>query len=226
VKYITPKLLNGKAWKMLQIRVGLKFLVDDVELFKREGNLGLTFHDIKDGKAVWSVGNCLIVARALGEALTELELFNFRREPMEANKDALQTWGYLVDRIMKNLPCDYILDSERVVNKTMAIFPRYTDTIEEQAAWEAEQILLKTKSVEQATEELLGAEQIKTIQRKRSGRPHLQEDIWAWKQVNEQGRIKADVYPEWETKTEGRNLCDPKRQFTRITAQSWLKMTK
>ncbi|MGD0610638.1 MAG: hypothetical protein ABSB41_03915 [Anaerolineales bacterium] len=57
----------------------------------------------------------------------------------------------------------------------------------------------------------------------RPGRPPSPDDEWAWAQVNEFGRSKADVFREWSER-EGvgaRNLVDPKGQFKRITKPGW-----
>lgn len=61
------------------------------------------------------------------------------------------------------------------------------------------------------------------VKKQPSGRPHLQEDIWAWQEVNEKGINPQNVYQEWMTKAEHRNLVDPLRQFKRITSPEWLK---
>jgi hypothetical protein len=57
----------------------------------------------------------------------------------------------------------------------------------------------------------------------KSGRPHLSDDEWAWKQVNEAGRNQADVYEGWLSRegVKARNLVDPKRQFKRVTKPDW-----
>ena len=55
------------------------------------------------------------------------------------------------------------------------------------------------------------------------GRPHKEEDIWAWKQVNLENRDKADVFKEWKAKrkVQARNLVDAERQFKRVTQPNW-----
>jgi hypothetical protein len=53
------------------------------------------------------------------------------------------------------------------------------------------------------------------------GRPHYEDDIWAWKQVYEENREKDEVYDEWIVKQK-RNLLDPERQFKKIMHREWL----
>ncbi len=62
-----------------------------------------------------------------------------------------------------------------------------------------------------------------TRQRGKSGRPHLQEDVWAWEQVNIYNRQRTEVYKEWRERIDvkARNLQDPERQFNRITKPEW-----
>jgi hypothetical protein len=56
------------------------------------------------------------------------------------------------------------------------------------------------------------------------GRPHLEEDVWAWKQVNELNRPREKVQEEWLNKpgVNGRHLVEPKRQFKRIIKYHWM----
>jgi hypothetical protein len=59
---------------------------------------------------------------------------------------------------------------------------------------------------------------------RRGGRPHCEDDVWAWEQVNEHGRSPTEVRKEWEDR-EGvvkRRLVDPDRQFKRIIKPDWL----
>jgi len=62
-----------------------------------------------------------------------------------------------------------------------------------------------------------------TKQRGKSGRPHLQGDIWAWEQVTTYNRPRTEVYKEWLEREDvkARNLQDPERQFDRITKSEW-----
>jgi len=60
-------------------------------------------------------------------------------------------------------------------------------------------------------------------QYRKSGRPHLPEDVWAWEQVNMYNRQRTEVYKEWHERNDvrARNLQDPERQFNRITKPEW-----
>ena len=61
-------------------------------------------------------------------------------------------------------------------------------------------------------------------ERRKPGRHHLDDDIWAWEQVNFHERPPADVKKEWMNRpgVMGRNLVAPDRQFKRIMAQGWM----
>lgn len=73
------------------------------------------------------------------------------------------------------------------------------------------------------------AQQINLIEKKsnKPGRPRSTDDIWAWKEVNQNGRPQTEVYQEWLQKISNdpnRNfLADPKRQFKRIVKKDWYK---
>jgi hypothetical protein len=68
-------------------------------------------------------------------------------------------------------------------------------------------------------------ESVKNTPTKKAGRPHLDDDVWAWKQIHKRKRDPfPDVYEEW-LQREGvisRNLEDPKRQFKRFLDPNWL----
>jgi len=63
----------------------------------------------------------------------------------------------------------------------------------------------------------------KMVERK-VGRPHLPEDVWAWQQVNIEGRSKREVYKEWKELPEvkKRSLADETRHFNHITHHEWM----
>lgn len=60
--------------------------------------------------------------------------------------------------------------------------------------------------------------------RGKPGRKHYEEDITAWKQVNEEHKPIHEVYKYW-IENNGREtaLIDPKRQFNRIINPNWYK---
>ncbi len=60
---------------------------------------------------------------------------------------------------------------------------------------------------------------------KKPGRPHLPDDIWAWKQIYDEGREPTEVYNEWLSRdgVKERHLIDPVRQFKRIDNPDWQK---
>ena len=61
-------------------------------------------------------------------------------------------------------------------------------------------------------------------QKRKSGRRHLPDDIWAWEQVNKLGLSPAEVLPKWIAReaVKKRNLIDAQRQFDRIIKLGWL----
>ncbi len=61
-------------------------------------------------------------------------------------------------------------------------------------------------------------------ERRKPGRPHKPDDVWAWEQVNIYGCSPADVQEIWQTKIKdaGRQLEDPNRQFKRIILLDWM----
>lgn len=66
----------------------------------------------------------------------------------------------------------------------------------------------------------------KSVKRKKPGRPHYPEDVWAWKEVFENGRDKKDVYPDWLEKVmknpKRKNNVANERQYKRIMKPDWL----
>jgi hypothetical protein len=80
------------------------------------------------------------------------------------------------------------------------------------------------KDVAQAVRERekSGAGQEKPV-RGRLGRPHEQDDIWAWTQIHVEHREPSTVYREWcgRPGVAARNLVDPRRQFRRIIDPWW-----
>lgn len=60
--------------------------------------------------------------------------------------------------------------------------------------------------------------------RKKPGRKHLADDVWAWRQVNEADREQSEVYKEWIERPDvkSRNLLDPQIHFTRVIKPGWL----
>ena len=73
------------------------------------------------------------------------------------------------------------------------------------------------------------APQINLIEKKsnKPGRRRSTDDIWAWKEVNQNGRPQTEVYQEWLQKISNdpnRNfLADPIRQFKRVVKEDWYK---
>jgi len=59
------------------------------------------------------------------------------------------------------------------------------------------------------------------------GRPHYGDDIWAWEQVNRDGRPQREVYDEWSQKInedkDRKNNVDLERHFKRIVKPDWYK---
>jgi len=60
--------------------------------------------------------------------------------------------------------------------------------------------------------------------RKKPGRKHLSDDIWAYIEVNKKNREPSDVYKEWIVRPGVivRNLQDSDRQFKLIIKPDWL----
>ncbi len=73
------------------------------------------------------------------------------------------------------------------------------------------------------------AHQINLKQKKRNkpGRPHFTDDIWAWKEVNKNGRPQTEVYQEWVQRIMNNpdryHLVDPERQYKKIIKEDWYK---
>lgn len=73
------------------------------------------------------------------------------------------------------------------------------------------------------------AKQINLIERKRNkpGRPHFADDIWAWKEVNQNDRPQTEVFQEWHQRImndpKRYHLVDPKRQYKKIIKADWYK---
>ena len=57
------------------------------------------------------------------------------------------------------------------------------------------------------------------------GRHHCEEDMWAYKEIHDNGKAEGVVFVEWQKKIseKNRNLADAKRQFYRIIKKGWLK---
>lgn len=55
----------------------------------------------------------------------------------------------------------------------------------------------------------------------KSGRPHKDEDVWAWNEIYHKHRPKAQVEKEWLEKIKYRDLVDPDSQFKRISNRKW-----
>lgn len=58
------------------------------------------------------------------------------------------------------------------------------------------------------------------------GRPHHPEDLWAWNEVNKNGRMKNDIYDEYLKRRSAAQRTmglSAKRQFRRVTAPNWLE---
>lgn len=62
-----------------------------------------------------------------------------------------------------------------------------------------------------------------TTPRRPPGRPKLEDDMWAWEEVNVAGRPSADVFEAWLERdgVKSRNLQDPRRHFRRIIKPGW-----
>lgn len=60
-----------------------------------------------------------------------------------------------------------------------------------------------------------------------SGRPHLPDDIWAWREIHEAGRLPKEVFEEWLDRTgvKARQLQDPIRHFRKIQKFDWFRPT-
>lgn len=68
---------------------------------------------------------------------------------------------------------------------------------------------------------------LKQKKNKKPGRPHFSEDIWAWKEVNQNGRPQTEVKQEWLQRIMNNpdrcHLVDPERQFKKIIKADWNK---
>jgi hypothetical protein len=59
--------------------------------------------------------------------------------------------------------------------------------------------------------------------RRKTGKPHLLDDLWAWEQIYHNDQDPAEVKAEWLQRdgVKERNLIEPDRQFTRINHHDW-----
>ena len=68
---------------------------------------------------------------------------------------------------------------------------------------------------------------LKQNKNKRPGRPHFTDDIWAWKEVNKNGRPKTEVFQDWLQRIMNNpdryHLVDPERQYKKIIKEDWYK---
>ena len=83
-------------------------------------------------------------------------------------------------------------------------------------SWEA----LKSKLIN-----LSLIEKVHKKTKRKSGRPHYQDDVWAWEEIHKHGRNRDEVYKKWADRpgVKARNLVDLERQFKRISKPSWMK---
>ena len=83
-------------------------------------------------------------------------------------------------------------------------------------SWE----VIKSKLINQG---LLEQEREKT--KRKPGRPHCPDDVWAWEEIHKHGRNAVEVYKEWAGRpgVKARNLIDLDRQFKRISKPGWMK---
>jgi hypothetical protein len=144
-----------------------------------ELGIGLEHHGRNERAAVWSAGNRLIVARAVDNRLTELELINFRRE--QSDPIAGRAWGYLTDRLKQSgILWQPVQDYERVAKKTLAFFPPEPDiTPEIIEAWRAKYNISDDDmaSFEAATE---GSERIQQAEMKNPGLKVRKVEVSLW----------------------------------------------
>lgn len=68
---------------------------------------------------------------------------------------------------------------------------------------------------------------LKQKKNKRPGRPHFADDIWAWKEVNQNDRPQTEVFQEWHQRImndpKRYHLVDLKRQYKKIIKADWYK---
>jgi hypothetical protein len=172
-----------------------------------ELGIGLEHHGQNARAAVWSAGNCLIVARAVDNRLTELELINFRRE--QSDQTAGHAWGYLTDRLKNSgIHCQPVQDYERVAKKTLAIFPPSRSAFDDEESYQAAEQAFnadrerrKNMTVEQAAEEILGVKQTVASTNAGAGQDALTA---RHKLAQEENRmpdgLNRDTKEEWEEK--------------------------
>lgn len=82
-------------------------------------------------------------------------------------------------------------------------------------------------SNEDSVKQVAQKNNLKQKKNKKPGRPHFPEDIWAWKEVNQNGRPQTEVYQEWLQRIMNNpdrcHLVDPERQFKKIIKADWNK---
>jgi len=87
----------------------------------------------------------------------------------------------------------------------------------------------RVKQLYGITEKSDQVDEVRYTEKKKPGRPHYEEDIWAHNEVKKHPEMREAIYYEWLKKTKEvkeqrlqRELADPKRHFRIITKKEWL----
>jgi hypothetical protein len=147
---------------MYKIEVSLGDLVDNINfLMEKE----LEFVGTRNGKAAWIAGNHLITARRVTDRLSEFEMVNALRIPIDADQEASLKWRRFVDKLARNVgEIQEVPDFERVAGKTMAVL-KLLKTPEGQAELQRSRSLKPeeiSKLLQQAGETYLDLHQLVT----------------------------------------------------------------
>lgn len=211
-----------------------KSLDDSVDIVNRLMGDELDYLNKRNGKAIWIVGDCLVIAERFTELCTKLELVERPSSP-SLNPDAHKSWQKLIDKLNRNyVPVRLGKDSDTEVEKTLANVPPYDS--DELLKWENQKEHYSAFTLEEIGEELLGPIQPDANElqmepidmRKSPGRHHIEEDIWLWEQIHTHKRIKDEaLYHEWLAKMKeinpnrAQDLRDSKRQFNDVIKPKW-----
>jgi hypothetical protein len=150
--------------KMIQFETDQNNLINLISRLNTELDIGLLNHGQNNCSVVWSVGNCLIVARMVDINLSELELIRFRKDSID--QTANDAWNYLMDRLKRSgIRWKRVADLERVARKTLKDLnhPTYRASFENEELYEeamrsfnAERVRLNNITAREAANEYLG----------------------------------------------------------------------
>lgn len=133
----------------------LDYVGGTIDRLNKDFGLGLVRHGRRGKVAVWSVVDALFKAVEIGAETCEVEVINFKRNPMGLESATEAVWRQLTEGLFETYPASRYAGSNRQAARALAHVPPHPYFVEERSSWEKGREKRANLTVEEAVEEAL-----------------------------------------------------------------------